>query len=366
MIAITLRRRKSLSALVLLALLVTGLPVRGQSGGVPVAVAPVEREAIINQVRLSGTVVSPRTARLSATEAGRVEALTVDIGDRVSAGDVLVRLDQELARQAVAQADAAVAEAEADLTDAQREVRVGRRLVERDNLAANELERRQAQADMAAAVLDRRKAEAAAARERLARRRVEAPFDGVVARKVTELGEWLSPGDTVVELVATDALRVDIPVPQTYYPQLDSAVPITLRFDALPDQAFAARRIALVPVSDPTARTFTLRVAPRRDDLPLTPGMSAQAVLKLATGTRGLVVPRDAVLRTPDGRTSVWVLTADDQGRLSVSERQVTLGRAFDGRVHIRRGLDDGDRVVVRGNEALREGQRVQLADPES
>jgi multidrug efflux pump subunit AcrA (membrane-fusion protein) len=73
------------------------------------------------------------------------------------------------------------------------------------------------------------------------------------------------------------------------------------------------------------------------------------------------VIPRGAVIRYPDGRTTVWLLDRDDD-RLVARERQVELGRSFDGLVHIRDGLEAGTRVVVRGNETLRPGQPVQVS----
>jgi len=331
-----------------------------QSGGVPVAVAESEMAEIVDTVRLSGTVASPRVAHVSTSVAGLVETVNVELGDAVARGDPLVELDRALARQDLKQAEAATAEAEAELADARRRLDVAERLRQRDNIPRTEYDAREAQVQMAEAVVARRQAEQARAAERLRRHRVSAPFAGVVARKATEAGEWVAPGTTVAELVATEGLLVDFPVPQKYYPELEAGTPITLRFDALPDRRFDARRVALVPVSDPTARTFTLRVRPLGGDIPLTPGMSARAELHLATGARGVVVSRDAIVRYPDGRTTVWVLEDGDEG-YTVAERQVALGRAFEGQVHLRRGLEAGERVVVRGNESLRPGQRVRL-----
>ncbi len=355
------RRAGSLAAVltVALSLAATGTAA-AQSGGVPVTVAESEMASIIDTVRLSGTVASPRVARVSTSVAGLVETINVELGDAVAQGDPLVELDRALADQDLKQAQAATAEAEAELADARRRMRVAERLRERGNIPETEYDARAAQVQMAEAVVARRRAEEAHAAERLRRHRITAPFAGVVAHKAAEAGEWVAPGTAVVELVATTGLFVDFPVPQKYYPDLKLGTPITLRFDALPDRRFEARRVALVPVSDPTARTFTLRVRPVGEDIPLTPGMSARAELHLATGERGVVVSRDAVVRYPDGRTTVWVVEEGEDG-LTVAERQVALGRAFAGRVHLRRGLDAGERVVVRGNESLRPGQRVRL-----
>ncbi len=92
----------------------------------------------------------------------------------------------------------------------------------------------------------------------------------------------------------------------------------------------------------------------------LIPGMSARAVLNLVVDDAGIVAPRDALLRYPDGRVSVWVVeTTGDKSR--VREQQVSLGLAFNHLVEIRSGLEVGQQVVVRGNEALRADQAVTL-----
>jgi multidrug efflux pump subunit AcrA (membrane-fusion protein) len=90
------------------------------------------------------------------------------------------------------------------------------------------------------------------------------------------------------------------------------------------------------------------------------PGMSASGVLRLQTGHKEVVVPRDALMRYPDGRVTVWVVN-DNGGKPTVSEHRVTTGLSFSGRVAIVTGLDDGARVVLQGNEALKEGQAVAI-----
>jgi multidrug efflux pump subunit AcrA (membrane-fusion protein) len=90
------------------------------------------------------------------------------------------------------------------------------------------------------------------------------------------------------------------------------------------------------------------------------PGMSVTASLKLATGRRGVAVPRDAIIRFPDGRVVVWVVESGADGP-TAREQPVSTGLAFDSMVEIRHGLDAGAVVVTRGNEALQNGQRISL-----
>ncbi len=91
--------------------------------------------------------------------------------------------------------------------------------------------------------------------------------------------------------------------------------------------------------------------------------MSVRAVMKLATGRRGLVVPRDAIIRFPDGRVVVWVIDDSADGP-TAREQPVSTGLTFDSLVEIREGLETGAVVVTKGNEALQNGQRVHLAGP--
>jgi len=119
-----------------------------------------------------------------------------------------------------------------------------------------------------------------------------------------------------------------------------------------------------VPIKDPGARTFLLRVVANDDalasSLAITPGMSASASLGLATGRIGTVVPRDSILRFPDGRISAWLID-DSDGVTIVHERTVRIGLEFDGVIEVTDGLAEGDLVVTRGNESLQENQAVNV-----
>jgi RND family efflux transporter MFP subunit len=166
----------------------------------------------------------------------------------------------------------------------------------------------------------------------------------------------------VVRIVATDHLLVDYRVPQRHFAAVSTGGPVALTFASLPSRTLDGHIQAVVPVNDTSARTFLIRVKIDDDSAPVTPGMSAQGRLRIARDEQGVVVSRDAVLRYPDGRTTVWVVD-DDGDRPTVAERQVATGLTFDGRVEIRSGLEAGSRVVVEGNESLQNGQQVVIRD---
>lgn len=336
---------------------------------VPVQTETVSIQPIIKQVSVSGTVTSPRTAVLSTAVAGLVSELNLDEGQRVTIGDTLLQLDAELAQVALERTLAQVRQNEATLEDARRRFAEADQLRSQRGIAATQVESLRAEVASNEAALA---AAEAAAREQSAivsRHTLRAPFSGVISSRLTELGEWVTPGNGVMELVATDNLRFDFQVGQENYAALSSETPVEVALDALPDRYMAGRIRSIVPVKDPSARTFLVRVlacdtdAGRScDELKITPGMSARAHFDINLGRLGLTVPRDAVLRFSDGRATVWVLEYAD-GVSVVRERVVQLGTAFDDSLEITRGLSDGDIVVVRGNETLQEGQAVSVVE---
>lgn len=340
--------------------LAAGTPVSAAKPLAPVVVARPSVQAVVEEVPVSGTVSSPRVAGLSPEVAGRVVGYSVDAGDRVDAGDTLLELDATFARINVDAAAAATELASEELADARRRLADAVRLVKSRGIPETEVEARRSEVRADAATLKLREAEQRREQERLDRHVVRAPFAGVISRRLSEAGEWVAPGDAVLELVADRGLRIDLPVPQRYFPRVGVDTRVAVRLGSLSAEPVGARIGEIIPVTDPTARTFVVRVYPERADLPLIPGMSASGMLALTTGQESLVVSRDALLRHPDGRTTLWVVESDGD-RNRVSERRVRTGLAFNGQVVIHSGLDAGERIVVEGNEALQQGQGVTI-----
>lgn len=327
----------------------------------PVEVASVERRAVIEALNLTGTLTSPSTARLSPDVEGRLVAMNVDAGQRVQAGETLFRLDDELARLDLRQAVAAEHEAEAELADAERRYNEVQALVRQQSFPESEARSLATRVERSRAILERRRAERARAAAMVERYTLKAPFDGVIASRNADLGERVNPDSDVLRLVAVDRLQLDLRVPQGYFGRVGRDTPVTVKIDALQNESFQASISRIVPVSDPDARTFLVRADLDNSEGRMTPGMSARAVLRIGTGRQGLVVPRDALIRYPDGRTVVWVARGEG-GRRTVEERLVETGLSFDGNVEIVDGLSEGESVVVRGNEILEQGQEVRIA----
>ena len=325
----------------------------------PVEISQSELRPVVQVVTISGTVTSPQSAILSPSIGGLVEETLVDAGDRVENGSILVTLDSELARLTLERSIAEETQARIALDDARRRLAEAEDVGPKRGIAETEIKSLRAEVTRNEAALE---AAVAAARQQEAvvrRHEVRAPFTGVVSRRLAQVGEWVNPGNGLVELVATEGLRFDFRVPQTYYARLDEDTQVDLTLDAVPDEVVPGRIQSIVPVKDPGARTFLLRVVTdAQHRLPVTPGMSVRAAVRIDTGREAVVVPRDAVLMYPDGRKTVWVVVQED-GNTVVHEKRIQAGLEFDGLVEVQGGLEGGLDIVTRGNEALRDGETV-------
>ena len=349
-------RYQSLSCL--LAIFATVSSVYAQEA-VPVMVAIAESARTSDELRLTGTVTSERVASLSPSVDGLVKRVRVDAGDRVAAGKALIDLDSAMAKLALERIRAAVEEARAQLLEQQRLYDEAREMFARGLIPKTRMHSAESERRVAAARVNRLVAEQREQEEIVRRHTVVAPFAGVVSNKFTDPGEWVETGKAVLELVDTLRLRIDVQVPQERYRQIAVGAPVSVELDANAGRLLKGKVIARVPVNDPGARTFLVRVKVANGAKEMAPGMSAQLVFALREGRSTVRVPRDAILRKPDGSTSVWIVNQDDEP--TASERQVELGRSLRGWIDVRSGIDAGMRVVVRGNETLRGGQKVRI-----
>tara|TARA_R110000850_G_scaffold123220_4_gene241204 strand:- start:304 stop:1401 length:1098 start_codon:yes stop_codon:yes gene_type:complete len=327
----------------------------------PVSLVTVESRELEERLPLTGTLTAKRAALLSTSVSGLVTALNVDLGDRMEQGDVLLELDSELNRLALEGARAAAAEAEATLADARRRLEEASTLAARQSIAATQVRGLESEVEVARSSLAGARAEARRQSALLARHSLKAPFDGVISQKQTEVGEWVTPGTSVLELVSLEDLRADLSVPQEYFPRVSKDDRLEVRLGGDSGPAYPATISAIVPVNDPSARTFLVR-AQLESPPAMTPGMSVRATLFLQGDEASLAVPRDALVRYPDGRVSVWLAEEGDDG-LVAREQRIRIGDGLADLVTVKEGLSAGDRVVVRGNESLTDGRALRVSE---
>jgi len=329
--------------------------------GLPVTVVDVTLGTMVEEIPLTGTLMPIRRTRIASRQSGIVEVLNFDEGDSVKQGDVIARIDNELAKIELARADALYEEARARYREAERQRDEAAELVDKKHISTTTYESRIAEVEINAAVVQRLKTDVERQTEILRRHTVYAPFGGVVTAKLTEIGQWINTDNPLLEITELNTLRVEAPVPQFYFARIRPGTPVRVVFDALPEMKLEATITATVPLGLENARTFPVKVDIDNHGQKLAPGMSARVFIQLEeqSTTRTLQIPRDAIVRHPGGTETVWVMR-EQNGQQRAAPINVRSGRSSRGMVEILDGnLKAGDQVIIRGNEILQPGQLV-------
>lgn len=321
----------------------------------PVTVAEATRQRVDAVETTVGRVEATAAPALSAETSGRVVRLLVDAGSVVKQGQLLVELDGEPQRLAVASARASVARLEALLANQRRTVE---RYEELRSKAVSEsmLEEATAQQAARAAELADARARLAEAQYRLDRTLIRSPADAIVERRLISVGDYVSPGTPVVTIVGKDRLRAVLPFPERLSGDLRPGLPVTLEQPSRAGEPVTATLTEVRPMVGTNSRAIeALAELPPGTDWPAGGTVSARVVLASRDGT---VVPTGSVVRRPAGEV-VYVLSGEQ-----VAERRVAVGIRTAESAEILDGVKPGETVVVSGAGFLTDGALVTVREP--
>lgn len=289
-------------------------------------------EAVIEAVRQS---------TVAAQIAGRIVDIRFDVGDYVKKGEVIVRIDERAATQAVAASEAQVREAEAAARNARLSFERSRQLFAQKFISQAALDKAEADYKQAQARLAAVLAGAGAAATERSFATIVAPYSGVVSARHVELGEMAVPGKPLMTGFDPASLRAAANVPQSQVPAIQASGRARVEIPSL-GRWIEARAITVVPAADPRTHTTRVRLDLPEDLRGVYPGVFARAHFTVGRAER-LLVPREAVFRRSE-LTAVYVLDEKGHPRL----RQVRLGTAGDERaVEVLAGLKPGERVAL-------------------
>jgi len=212
-----------------------------------------------------------------------------------------------------------------------------------------------AQLDSARAKYESAKAQLTKAKESIEDYYIDAPWDGVVSKVLVRDGDFVAPRTPLVEIYDPGSLAIRFAVPETQATEVFKGMPVNVHLDAHPNKDFQGKIVRVYPDLEAKSRTRTVEAVM---DYPvaLIPGMFARLKLPLQTVAGATVVPREAVLVTPQGERLAFVLKDGKAQR-----RKVETGIEGDGRVQIISGLKPGEKVIVAGNEKLKDGVKVKV-----
>jgi len=307
---------------------------------IPVEVEKVARRAIAASYGNTATLEPRAEAQVVAKTSGVALEVLVEEGQTVRAGQVLVRLDPDRARLQAAQSSAQARKLEANFKRAQQ-------LEAQQMVSANDLDQLRYDLENARAVNRLANLE-------LSYSNVVAPISGVIASRDIKPGNFVQINSPIFRIVDTARLEATLNVPEREIAKLRPGQAVDLTVDALPGRRFAGTVDRVAPVVDTGSGTFRV-VAGFDGDGELQAGMFSRLAIRYDQREDALVVPRRALLED-GGEPAVFAVREGKASRVALE-----LGYSDGGWVEVRKGLAEGDAVVVAGKAALREGTAVQV-----
>ncbi len=309
----------------------------------------------------AGAVVAHDQPDLAFRVAGRILRRSVDVGQRVRAGQVLAELDPADFDLRVQAAGAQLASAQAEYSLAQAELERYQTLRERRLVSQSELDSRQTRFEGAEARVAEAEAQLAVARNQLDYTRLLAPADGAVVERRADAGQVVAAGQTVFVLAVDGPREIAISLSERDIGQFRIGQQVQVELWARPGRRVAGQIDELAPEADAMGRTYAARIAFDSAAIDAELGQSARVLIARSQDS-SLALPLPAVTRFADA-PFVWVL-APDGG--SVTRREVTVASFDEQHAVVSGGLSASDWVVAAGAALLQEGQRVKPVDREN
>jgi len=351
-----MRLSLSIKLVGVLFLILWHVSVMGQGFPAPsVNVVTAEIKKLSPVAWVSGTVVSRNNSKLAAEVSGRLISLA-ELGAEVKKGDVIARIDDRTLQIQLQEDQASVANAESRLEFLESEVNRKSTLAKRNLSAITDLDETRSQRDVAQGDLTAARARLAKTRQNLYFTELKAPFDGLVAERLSNQGEYVNNGTAIIRLVETANLEASVFAPLTAYRFLKQSTHLDVDSPLGKGKAMIK---SLVPVASNRSHLMEVRLDMSSFDWPV--GLNVRVAVANGESKEVLAVPRDALVLRREG-TSIFRINSEN----SAEQISVHVGMAAGELVEVIGEINAGDKIVVRGAERLRPGQAVQIKSDNS
>ena len=308
---------------------------------VPVEVALARKAMATDDLWSIGSLRSDESVQISSELTGRIAEIAFKEGEQVKAGDVLVRLDDALAKAEVSDAKARLDLAQANFERAQTLSRSGSGTERALDEATSALASAHATQELAGT--------------RLSKLSITAPFDGRVGLRDISIGAYATPGAPIVNLEKIDQLKLDFRLPETVLTEVSVGQEVEVTVDALRGRVFSGKVYAIDPHVDVNGRSLRIRARVPNPEEVLRPGLFARVIIKGLEERQVVRVPESAVV--PSGNDKLVFSIVGGKAKAN----KVTVGRRRAGEVEILTGIEEGTQVVVSGQMRLRDGIGVEI-----
>jgi len=334
----------------------------------PVMAMKVTEVLQFRQRQFPGTAKATQEIDLSFRVSGPLITLPVDIGDEVSMGDVVARIDPRDYEVELRSAQGELNESIAIMKRADADYKRVKKIYETDPGAISQISVDNAlqSRDSARAKVDALTASVATKKDRLKYTHLKAPFDGVVVNKYVENFQDVRPKQAVVRIVDKSQIEMIISIPENLIMLASTAENIEVIFDSFPDRKIPAEIKEVGKEASKTTRTYPVTlIMEQPEDITILPGMAGKATGNAPEDQsmlpKGRLVPVDAIFSPDDiDKTYVWII---DEKSKQVTKQEVTTGRLSNTGILVTDGLETGVWIATAGVHNLREGMEVRILE---
>lgn len=336
-----------------------------------VELAAVSRADLSERITVVGNLIGEATVDATPKINGRLESVAVKLGDRVTRGQQLARIEDSEISEQVKQAEAALEVARATVRQRDADLRFAATNLDRTrNLSERQLVSRQAlddaesrqqaavaQLDLARAQLAQSQARVEELRINLANTIIGSPVTGYVGKRTLDPGAWVTPNTSFISVVDISTVRLVANVIEKDLRRVLAGMAADVEVDAYPGEQFVGRVARVAPVLDPATRTAQIEVEVTNPRSRLKPGMYAKVHFTVERHDKALIVPANALVDY-NGQRGVFIPEHNNVAKFLV----VKTGIEQESFIEVVAGLNEGTRVVTTGAAALRDGDQILLA----
>jgi RND family efflux transporter MFP subunit len=346
-------------------------PGRGAGGRAPMPVdmAPASRHEVIDYVTVVGNLIGQATVDVVPRVGGRIESIPVKLGDRVTRGQTIAKIEDDQIKEQINQRQASLEVNKANVTQRENDAKLAETVFlrmkaqyDRDLLSKQLLEDAEAKYNTAVSNVGVAKAQLVQTQSAvdelkitLANTTVTSPVDGFVSKRVLDQGAFAGANTVILSVVDIGIVRMVANLVEKDVKRVRPGVSALVEVDAFPGEQFTGQVSRVAPVFDPATRTAPMEIEVPNPGFRLKPGMYARVRLTVDRRQNALTVPRGAIADI-EGKRGVFML---ENGVARFHE--VKTGLQDNERVEILEGLNEGQRVVTVGTLALRDGDRISV-----
>ena len=349
----------------------------GQRGGsseeqnaIPVEVVDIGLGEVKQSLTFHGDIRAEIEVKVFSKIPDRIESFFVDDGDRVQKGDPIAKVLATTIEQAVLQAEAGLTAAKAQEANMKVEYERAKRLNRENAMSTQQFDAIETQYEAASAQVTQAEAALNTAKTQLKDATVTASISGIIGKRYYEAGDMASPATPVVSIVQMNRVKIAVDATEEDLGRLAVGQKADVRVRSYPDEVFVGQVHKISPILDPTTRLAEVEVLIPNPDRKLKPGMYAEAEITTGILEDVLVVPRYSVIESTSMETvngddrvvkNYFIFVVNDSSR--AEQRRLDVDYVNYKQIAVRSGIAQGERLVVSGQNNLRDGLPVVIVE---